>query len=657
MKEGEDMIGKILGNRYEIIEKVGGGGMALVYKAKCRLLNRYVAVKILRSEFINDEEFINKFRRESQAAASLSNPNIVSIYDVGVEDNIYYIVMEYVKGKTLKDLIREKGKLSIDESIDIAMKIAEALNHAHENHIVHRDIKPHNILVTEDGVVKVTDFGIARAATTSTVTNTSNVIGSVHYFSPEQARGGYTDEKSDIYSLGIVIYEMITGRVPFQGDSPISVALKHIQEDIEPPSNFDSSIPKNIESIIMKCVQKDQSLRYSDIKILLDDLKKVKNSDEINMTNYNDSPTRIIPRIDDTLINPTGKKPVNNKDNNKKKNNENINREKDVKRKGKTKLVTISAVILALLLTLGIAVGFLWFRDQIQGQEVKVPNVEGLHRDKAKEEITNRELVFKVKNEVYSNEYKEGHVVHQNIEAGETVKVGYPIEVTLSKGPEEVVVPYVVNKHIDEAEIMIRDEDLQPSVKYVPSDIPKDYVISQTPEGDSKVPTGSTVSLVVSEGPEINYVVVPNVIGEDIEIAKNKLTSSGLIVGEVKYEDNENVEKDIVIWQSFTANSEVEENTTIDLTVSKGAEESSEPITDDDNEGVGEDLKYNNLSIILPKDREQVEVKIYRIQDEERELIYNEIHSTSEESISIQVKGKSDAKYEVYFDGTFIDEI
>lgn len=642
------MIGKILGNRYEIIEKVGGGGMALVYKAKCRLLNRFVAVKILRSEFINDEEFINKFRRESQAAASLSHPNIVSIYDVGVEDNIYYIVMEYVNGRTLKQLIREKGKLSIDESLDIAMKIAEALNHAHENHIVHRDIKPHNILVTEDGIVKVTDFGIARAATTSTVTNTSNVIGSVHYFSPEQARGGYTDEKSDIYSLGVVMYEMVTGSVPFQGDSPISVALKHIQEDIEPPSHFDSSIPKNVESIIMKCVQKDQSSRYSDIKLLLDDLRKVKRSDDINITSYNDSPTRIIPRIDDTLIEPINKDLKNNK---KKKNEKG-----DMTKKRSSRFVTLSAIILALLLTLGITAGFFWFRGQIQGHEVKVPSIVGLHQDVAKKMLVDMGLDFRVKNEVYSQEYKEGHVVYQSVDAGETVKSGYPIEVTLSKGQKEVDVPDVVNLHVDEAEILIRAKDLKPIVKHVPSDIPKDYVISQTPDGNTKATAGSTVNLVVSEGPEINYVVVPNVIGENIEEAKKILTSRGLFV-ETKYELNENVDKDIVIWQSFTANSEVEENTTIDLTVSKGSDEPNDTNNGNDTGTGEEELINNNLSIILPKDKEEVEVKIYRIQDNERELIYNEIHSTSEESISVLVKGKKNAKYEVYFDGTFKGEI
>ncbi|WIV10806.1 Stk1 family PASTA domain-containing Ser/Thr kinase [Proteiniborus sp. MB09-C3] len=648
------MIGKILGNRYEIIEKVGGGGMALVYKAKCRLLNRFVAVKILRSEFIHDEDFINKFRRESQAAASLSHPNIVSIYDVGVEDNIHYIVMEYVNGKTLKQLIREKGKLSIDESLDIAIKIAEALSHAHENHIVHRDIKPHNILVTDDGVVKVTDFGIARAATTSTVTNTSNVIGSVHYFSPEQARGGYTDEKSDIYSLGVVMYEMITGRLPFQGDSPISVALKHIQEDIEPPSHIDDTIPKNLESIIMKCVQKDQSLRYSDIKLLLSDLKKVKNSDEIHISSFNDSPTRVIPRIDDTLIGSNGNDLVNNQRKKADKHSSDNKIHEDEK-KGTSRFITLTAIMLALLLTIGLTAGFLWFRGQIQGQEVKVISVVGLHKDAAKAKIEEMGLKFKVKNEVYSSEYKEGHVVDQSVDAGEIVKLGYPIEVTVSKGPRETDVPSVVNKHIDEAEILLEGKELKSIVKRVPSDIPKDYVISQTPEEGEKAVVGSTVSLVVSDGPEIEYVVVPNVIGDNIETAEKQLTSLGLIVNK-KYEYNENVDKGIIVWQDLTANTEVEKNATINLTVSDGPEVTEEPNTNDTGTGE-EDLTSSNLSIILPKDREEVEVKIYRIQDGEREVIYNEVHSTKQESISVLVKGKKSAKYEVYFDGTFKDEI
>jgi serine/threonine protein kinase len=256
------MIGRIIGNRYEIIEKIGGGGMSNVYKAKCNVLNRYVAIKILRDELTQDSEFVEKFKQESLSAASLTHPNIVNIYDTGIEDDIYYIVMEYVKGETLKNYIKRMTRLSEEEAVKISRQVAEALRHAHLNNIVHRDIKPHNILLTEDGTAKVTDFGIARASTSSTINNTSNVIGSVHYFSPEQARGGYVDEKSDIYSLGIVMYEMVTGTLPFDADNHISVAMKQIQEKPVPPSKRvkNVNISKNYEDIIMKCLEKHQSL-------------------------------------------------------------------------------------------------------------------------------------------------------------------------------------------------------------------------------------------------------------------------------------------------------------------------------------------------------------------------------------------------------------
>ena len=267
------MIGKTLGNRYEILEKVGEGGMAKVYKARCHLLDRNVAIKILKSEFNDDEEFIKKFRRESQAAASLSHPNILSIYDVGSEETddhkVYYIVMEFIDGKTLKQIIKEKGKFSEEESIKYSLQISEALLHAHKNHIIHRDIKPHNIMLTPDDRIKVTDFGIARAATSSTVTASTDVLGSVHYFSPEQARGGFTDEKSDIYSLGIVMYEMITGKLPYVGDTPVSVALQHIQNKIKSPRDINPNMSKNFESIILKCTAKSQNNRYSAVSTLI----------------------------------------------------------------------------------------------------------------------------------------------------------------------------------------------------------------------------------------------------------------------------------------------------------------------------------------------------------------------------------------------------
>ena len=269
------MLGKILGGRYELLEKTGGGGMAVVYKAKCHLLKRYVAVKILRPDLVDNEEFVTRFKRESQAAASLSHPNIVNMYDVGQENGTHYIVMEYVDGMTLKEYIRKEGRLTSKEAVRIASQICSALHHAHENNIVHRDIKPQNILINKEGTAKVADFGIARAVTSSTVTMAgANVIGSVHYFSPEQAKGGYVDKKSDIYSLGIVLYEMVTGVVPFEGDSAISVALKHIQEQVTPPGEINPDVPKSIQYIIQRAIEKNLENRYHDAAEMLHDLSQ-----------------------------------------------------------------------------------------------------------------------------------------------------------------------------------------------------------------------------------------------------------------------------------------------------------------------------------------------------------------------------------------------
>ena len=297
-----DLKGRLLGNRYEIIEKIGSGGMATVYKAKCHVLNRYVAIKILRDEFTTDDEFIKRFEVEAQSAASITHPNIVSVYDVGADGNLYYIVMELIKGKTLKEIIvEEKGPLPWKWSVNIAGQIASALETAHKNHIIHRDIKPHNIIITEDGVAKVTDFGIAKAVSNSTITAFGTTIGSVHYFSPEHARGGYTDEKSDLYSLGVVMYEMLTGKVPFDADTPVSVALKHMQEEPTPPIEVNPNIPSAVNDIIMKALRKDTNLRYQNATAMLLDLKralKEPNGDFVDNNDYqNDFPTQRISTI------------------------------------------------------------------------------------------------------------------------------------------------------------------------------------------------------------------------------------------------------------------------------------------------------------------------------------------------------------------------
>lgn len=655
------MIGKILGNRYEIVEKIGGGGMALVYKAKCGLLNRYVAIKILRSEFTNDEEFINKFRRESQAAASLSHPNIVNIYDVGVEDNIYYIVMEYIKGQTLKEFIREQGSVSADKTLDIAIKIADAIHHAHSNHIVHRDIKPHNIMVTEDGRVKVTDFGIARAATSSTVTNTSNVIGSVHYFSPEQARGGYTDEKSDIYSLGVVMYEMITGRVPFQGESPISVALKHIQEAIVPPTEINSNVPKNLEAIIMKCVQKDQSLRYGDTSQLLVDLRKVQNNDFeefIDYTNYGDSPTRVIPIVKEELLD--GKKEeISTKENSRK------IKENDRENSPSNRVLTISAILLALLLTVGITGGFFAIRNYLTVKEAVVPNIIGLSEEAAREVVESRGLTLVVNGYTNSSEYKEGHIVELvSLKPGDKVRVTYPIEVIISSGEELVPVPNLVNKYANQIEILLSQSDLDVGdIKEEYSEtIPSGVVISQEPKSDSMVPLGTKIDVIVSKGPEITFIIMPNLIDKNLSEARREIISMGLREGKIDTEPSSEIEKGRVIRQSQAPATEVEENTIIDLVVSSGPPPSqNDSGGNNDSDNSGSDSEGNNqpqersaqLVIRLPQDKEEVEVKIYKIQETSKEVVYSKKHKASDEAISATVSGIGKTKFEIYFNGEF----
>ncbi|HLR34234.1 MAG TPA: Stk1 family PASTA domain-containing Ser/Thr kinase [Tissierellales bacterium] len=572
------MIGKVLGGRYEIKEKVGGGGMGIVYKARCRLLNRFVAVKVLREEFVSDEQFIKNFRKESQAAASLSHPNIVGIYDVGVEKgeehDIHYIVMEYVDGKTLSEVIKEKGRLSPKETIDYSLQIAEALEHAHKNQIIHRDIKPHNIMVTKDGRIKVTDFGIARAATSSTLTATSSVVGSAHYFSPEQARGGFTDEKSDIYSLGIVMYEMITGSVPFNGDSPISIALKHVQEEVTPPSEINSDVPQGIEAIINKCLRKNSVERYKDARELIADLNKVKYSDgkEVVVDDISESLTQIIPAItDDDLKGVEGKTDREKKD--KEEGKEKIkDKDKDEPKKNKgNKKYVLLGVLLAFLLATGMFIGVTRARD-LFAKEVEVPDLVGRNEDEAKKLAEDLGLVFKVKESKYSSEFSEGYIISQSEKPGKLLKEGYPIEVVVSKGKKLIEVPDLKNRNVDEIKDILKDAGLKDgSIDYRYSDsVPANIVMEQDPNPYTEVPEDTVVNVIVSKGPERVTVTMPNLIGQNIKDAKNAIIAAGLAVGEVIPKESKQYSKDIVIWQNYQAGGQVNKNTVVTLHVSSG---------------------------------------------------------------------------------------
>ncbi|MBS4539741.1 Stk1 family PASTA domain-containing Ser/Thr kinase [Clostridium sp. D2Q-11] len=631
------MIGKTLGNRYEIIEKIGGGGMALVYKARCRLLNRFVAIKVLRKEFVHDEEFIKKFNRESQAAASLSHPNIVNIYDVGEEDDTYYIVMEYINGITLKQHIRNNGKLKPLEVINISTHIAEALNHAHENHIIHRDIKPHNIMITKDGQVKVTDFGIARAVTSSTITQTSNTIGSVHYSSPEQAKGRYTDAKSDIYSLGIVMYEMITGILPFDGDSPISVALMHIQDPIKPPREIDNSIPLNIDKIIRKSTQKDKSLRYDTAEELLKDLRLSKNNledDVILFNDFEDSPTQAMPIIDDESIN-------NNKvtESSPKRNNK--------KNSKKKKRVATLAIILAFLITAGAALGFFLLQGYLNDDEVQVPNFIGSTVEEAKLKAEELGLNISVVKEEYNSEYEKGIIIEQSKNEGRTAIEGSVIDVIISQGIEVVTIPKIAGQYYNNAEILLNDKDLKKgNVTEEFSDLPVNIVISQSPEAGEEVAKGSKVDYVISKGPESKLTTVPTLIGSNVDSAKNSLSAYDLKLGDITYEFNERVPEGIVYEQSQPSGKEVEEGTAINISISKGTEPAPEP--EPEEEPVTKNFKFK-----LPKSEEDrdVQVQVYKTEDGERELVYEEVHNTSEKEFETSITGEGDVTITVYYDG------
>ncbi|QZY57119.1 Stk1 family PASTA domain-containing Ser/Thr kinase [Crassaminicella profunda] len=629
------MIGKILGNRYEIIEKIGGGGMALVYKAKCKLLNRFVAVKILRPEFTSDEEFIHSFRKESQAAASLSHPNIVNIYDVGNDENdIYYIVMELVKGKTLKQFIKERGPLNPDKIINIAKQIALALQHAHNNHIVHRDIKPHNILITDDGRVKVTDFGIARAVTSSTVTNTGNVIGSVHYFSPEQARGGYIDEKSDLYSLGIVLYEMATGKVPFEGESPISIALKHIKEDITPPSLINPQIPQALEDIIIKATQKDQTKRYNSTKEICEDLEQALKQPAGSFVRFeedDDSPTQVIPAIKD----------------------EELDMDDDYessKRKKGNRRIVLSAIVTAFILALLFTGAVFYLKDKFFIPPKQVPKLVGISFEVAQKNLENLGFKAVKTGEKNSDEYEKGYVIGQEPAAGETRKAGYTVKLTVSKGPELVEVPSFKNKNINEISYMLDNADLEEGiVKYDYNSLPVGIIISQSPTAGEKVGKNTDVNFVVSQGPEIKMILMPNLVGEKIDKAKSTLQTSGL-KWKIEERFDEKIEKDLVISQSFKAGSEVEENRTINLVVSKGPEEVTQPSEEDELQmkTVSFPLFYNEAK------QEDFVLKIIKIQNGISTDVYSETQHKSDSGKRITIKGRDKATIEIYFDNELI---
>ena len=550
--------GKLLGNRYEIIEKIGNGGMATVYKATDKVLKRNVAVKILRDEFTTDDEFIKRFEVEAQSAARLTHPNIVSIYDVGVDGNLYYIVMELIQGKTLKEIIvKEKGPLPWKWSINVSIQIASALEMAHRNNIIHRDIKPHNIIITEDGVAKVTDFGIAKAVSNSTITAFGTTIGSVHYFSPEHARGGFTDAKSDLYSLGVVMYEMVTGRVPFDADTPVSVALKHMQEEPVEPIELNPNLPIAVNKIIMRALQKDTTLRYQTASEMLVDLKKsLKDPEGDFVEELEYDPTARTQVIDTNAY----------RDN---KQTKNSSGKKDGKFKTFVKTHKGLSIFIGLLLLFVLSLGgTMLVLNLTNPPEVAMPNVVGLSKEEAQKEIENVKLKFEIEKEEYNKDVPEGFIISQDptyMEKFNKVKQGSTVKVVVSKGEEKTTVPKVVGMEKDKAVKALEDAKLKVEIVEESSKkVQEGYVISQETSPDTEAFAGDTIKIHVSTG--VEKATVPDVIGKSQADAKKTLEAQGFVVAVTTSEDSSK-ENGIVLKQSLDSGKTVEKGSTVTITV------------------------------------------------------------------------------------------
>lgn len=669
--------GVVLGKRYEILGRVGSGGMADVYKGKDHKLNRFVAIKVLKRDYRTDEVFIKKFLSEAQAAAGLMHPNVVNVYDVGQDRGIYYMVMELVEGITLKDYIEKKGKLSPKETVSISIQMVTGLQAAHNQHIVHRDIKPQNIIISKDGKVKVTDFGIARA-TTSTQTISTSVMGSVHYTSPEQARGGVVDQKSDIYSIGITMYEMVTGHVPFDGDSTVTVALKHLQEEITSPADEVPDLPYSLECIIMKCTQKNPAMRYHDCASLLLDLKRslvdpdgdfvaigarpgadtdrtvVMSTEELNEVqrqsykndddddyddDHDDDEYDEEDDVEDRRYRDRGRRRRNNLNS-------------DTKRIMKILMIVAGVVVALLILFLvGNAAGFFSGPGLVQNEQemVKVPDLRGMTEEEARRELEGTDIGMKVQNERKpSNQYKEGeimsqdpvadtevaknstitvvissgeeakmvrvpdvegrseaeaekmlqdakltvvhgkaensdeveegHVISSDPEAGTEVEEGTEVTIVISLGEDQATVPDLRNKSASDAEAALKEAGLSGSASEEYSDsVEAGRVISQSIDAGEKVDKDTTISYVVSKGPETKYVKVPNLYGMTESQARQALRDAGLSVGEVNddYISSSNVNR--VVEQSISRGTSVEEGTSVSFTVNLGLEPEPEP--------------------------------------------------------------------------------
>lgn len=600
-------IGTMIGNRYEVVEKVGTGGMADVYRAMDHRLNRYVAVKILKNEYSEDTKFVTKFRQEAQAVACLSHPNVVAVYDVGEEQGMHFIVMEFVEGITLKSYIEKKGKLSVREAVGIGIQIASGLEAAHNSHIIHRDIKPQNILISRDGTAKVTDFGIAKAASSNTIT--ASAMGSVHYISPEQARGGFSDEKSDVYSLGVTMYEMLSGTLPFTGESAVAVALAHIQEEAVPLTAMDATIPKGISDIVAKCMQKKADFRYPTSADLIADLKMFLQDPEgeygVVKPLYENTDTIFIKPTDVNRIKAasqttTGDSGMTAAEPEDKKTGEEDSGEVDPKlEKALIGGSIVVAIIIGIVIiyVIGKVFGF-WGgasgsteatptpevtssaasatatpEASDSAQKVTVENVAGMTTEKAKTALSQKGLSNVKVSEQQSDTISAGKVISTDPEAGTEVEKDAEITLIVSSGTSTVQVPSVASMTVSKAKSTLAAEGFNAveGSKVYSDTVKAGLVAYSNPKGGAQASKGATITLYISKGPKQTTTTVPDLMGMTKAQAKEALTAKKLVLGSVSTAYSDNVSKNRVCVQSKAEGTEVKSGSTVDITLSLGA--------------------------------------------------------------------------------------
>lgn len=680
--------GHIIGNRYEIVELLGSGGMAYVYKAKCHKLNRFVAIKILKSEFSNDPVFLQKFQVEAQAAASLSHPNIVNIYDVGEDGDLFYIVMEYVDGITLKEYIQQEGHLSYQESVEIAIYIALGIQAAHTQHIFHRDIKPQNILVGRNGDVKVTDFGIARAASSSTITITEATVGSVHYISPEQARGGYSDERSDFYSLGVTLYEMVSGKVPFDGENNVAVALAHIQKEPVPLSDLCPDIPRSLEKIIIKMMQKRSERRYQTTQEIILDLKRVFANPDGNyvsiLPNYSDSPTIMLSEKEREKIKagvrikeeanrsqPSSYQKSLEEEEYEGEMEEEIE-DYDEREKVNPKLEKIvfslgivAAVLVAIFLIFLIGKGLNLFtfggsdssnttsttmietestedtEEEEEIEEVEMISVVGKSFAEAQRELEELGLSFAQPHYTPSDDYEEGYIIEQDIAPNEMVKKGTQIHVTISQGSDKVSVPSFIGETKDSASVLAKNSNLSISFqsKY-DNEVEEGEVFKQSIEAGEKVKPNTTIVVTISLGKEQVKITVQDFTDMSKNDAQDLAKQFGLVLKPI--EQYSDYPEGLIYAQDIKSGTQVEEGTVVTVYISKGKEpvqifHGSVTLTQD----------YNPF-VEGEEGNERGTVKLVVDQNGEEQIIFSGILSYADFPKTIEFKSHSDEQAYVY---------